>query len=148
MKVKLMGLKKFHSKSDAIQALGSLVGLSVESSKAVIHKLQVSATNSNVPPIIIELDMPGDNTSAAYAIYSLSCFFEIKYDKRNPQQLHLYKVDCRFDNDIYQRKTAILLATDRAEAYEAAKNHKGVREIISVHKIGGPFRNQQILYFG
>lgn len=63
-------------------------------------------------------------------------------------QLHLYKVACRFDNDLYPRKTAIILASNDDMAYDAAKARSGVREIISVKKIDGPFQDQSIIHFG
>lgn len=68
--------------------------------------------------------------------------------KTDSQQLHLYEVDCRFDNNLYPRKTAIILAEHRDDAFDAAKSRSGVAEIITIRKIDGPFRNQQILYFG
>lgn len=63
-------------------------------------------------------------------------------------QLHLYKVACRFDNNLYPRKTAIILASNDDMAYDAAKARSGVREIISVKKIDGPFQDQSIIHFG
>lgn len=63
-------------------------------------------------------------------------------------QLHLYKVTCKYDNDLYPRKTAIILASEDDMAHDAALARSGVREIISVRKIDGPFQNQQIIYFG
>lgn len=68
--------------------------------------------------------------------------------KREPEQLYLYEVACKFDNKLYQRKTAILLAASQDDAHKSVSKHYGVLEIIFVKEISGPFRNQQILYFG
>jgi hypothetical protein len=148
MRVKLVGLKKPHAMSDTIRALRSLAALSLDESKEIIGKLMAAERNPAFPPTYVQLDLAGDKETAARTRFSLSAYFQIKYDARDPAQLHLYKVACKFDNPEYQRKTAILLATDRTDAYEAAMKRSGVLEIISVRKINGPFRNQDILYFG